>query len=136
MKIRNTYTKSNLLFSLIVIISGIVMLTFDIFFYPSLLPKVITTDNSQWIEQSGYVFYIVFILGILIESYGIYRILQYLTFKVSHNDDLTFKQVMVQHSSELATTKSDIKKQQVSVFRIILDILNDKKYFRFFLPIT
>ncbi len=68
------------------------MLTFDILFYPSFLPKVITTDNSQWIEQSGYVFYIVFILGILIESYGIYRILQYLTFKVSNNDGLTFKQ--------------------------------------------
>ncbi len=71
------------------------MLTFDIFFYPSFLPKVITTDNSQWIEQSGYVFYIVFILGILIESYGIYRILQYLTFKVSNNDDLTFKQTVL-----------------------------------------
>lgn len=133
---RNTYTKSDLLFSLIVIISGITILTFDIFLYPSFLPKVITTANSQWIEQSSYVFYIVFILGILIEVYGIYRILQYLTFKVSNNDDLTFKQVMVQHSSKLTTTKPDIKKQQVSVFKIILDILNDKKYFRFFLPIT
>jgi hypothetical protein len=139
-KNKNTYTKYNLLISLIVIITGISILGFNFIVYPFLLPKIITAGNSHWIEQSSYIFYIVFGLGIAIEISGIYRILQYLTFKFyseNNEDSLTFKQEMMWLSSKLSTPKPfSMKKQSISILSIILDMINNKKYFRFFLPIT
>jgi hypothetical protein len=137
---KNTYTKYNLSISLIVIITGISTLSINFILYPFLLPKIITEANSQWIEQSSYIFYIVFGLGIGIEIYGIYRILQDLNFKFyseNNEDSLTFKQELIQSPSKLSKTSPFImEKQPISIPRIILNMINNKKYFKFFLPIT
>jgi len=137
---KNTYTKYNLSISLIVIITGISTLSINFILYPFLLPKIITEANSQWIEQSSYIFYIVFGLGIGIEIYGIYRILQDLNFKFyskNNEDSLTFKQELIQSPSKLSKTSPFImEKQPISIHRIILNMINNKKYFKFFLPIT
>jgi hypothetical protein len=138
----NTYTKYNLSISLVVVITGISTLVINFIIYPFLLPKIITEADSQWIEQSSYIFYIIFGLGIAIEIYGIYRILQYLNFKFyseNNEDSLTFKQELIHSSSsKLSNTNPFIMKKQqpISIPRIILNMINYKKYFKFFLPIT
>ncbi len=141
-KNKNTSTKNTLSISLILIITGISILFFNLIYYPFLLPKIISTSNSHWIEQSSYIFYIVFTVGLVIESYGIYSLLQYLKYKYikSNNNSLAFRKEMLQSSDIIARTPPLImkkeKQQSTSILGIIIDMINNKKYFRFFLPVV
>ena len=47
----------------------------DIFVYPHLLPKIWTSQNSIWIEQTGYIFYIVIFAAIASAAIGLIRLL-------------------------------------------------------------
>ena len=140
MKNNYPHYKYNLSISLTAIVTGISILSFNIIIYPSLLPKIISSANSYWIEQSSYIFYFVFGLGIAIGIFGIYGILQYFNFKYSkyHRDNFNLKYEIIQSPFDLssATRPFILKNQPISIVEIILDMLNNKKYSRFFLPTT
>jgi hypothetical protein len=46
------------------------ILPLDIIYYPSLLPKIINSQNSFWIEQTSYIFYSLLIGSFILVIYG------------------------------------------------------------------
>jgi hypothetical protein len=66
--------KSKLL-SISLIVSAIAVIIVDIFVYPILLPNIWTSQNSIWIEQTSYLFYIVIFAAISSAAIGLIRLL-------------------------------------------------------------
>ena len=57
------------------IVSGIALIIANIFVYPSLLPKITwTQQNSVWIQQTAYLFYIVILTAIASTAIGFIRL--------------------------------------------------------------
>lgn len=56
------------------IVFGIALIIADIFVYPSLLPKIWTSQNSVWIQQTAYLFYIVILTAIASTAIGFIRL--------------------------------------------------------------
>ncbi|MDQ6668021.1 MAG: hypothetical protein M3Y53_07325, partial [Thermoproteota archaeon] len=94
------------------------LLVLNFLFYQSFQPVVITDENSIWVQKISYVFYTLLFGGIALTAFGIHK-----TFRVSNNgiDYIT---------SFLSSPNS----HPYSLSKIIINILNDKKYFRFFWP--
>ncbi|MGB0026063.1 MAG: hypothetical protein WBP64_04430 [Nitrososphaeraceae archaeon] len=57
------------------IVSAIAVIIVDIFVYPSFLPKIWTSQNSMWIQQTAYLFYIVIFIAIASTAIGFIRLL-------------------------------------------------------------
>jgi hypothetical protein len=129
---------------IILILAGIVILFFDFFYYPQLLPKVITSKNSQWIESSSYIFYAIFVSSIIIEILAIRKIIRFLSLKFNNYDnDVDEKSIKPSswfssfHSkSNLSPYGNDKKRESFSIMKILFNMITDKKSNIFFLPAT
>jgi hypothetical protein len=88
-------SKSKLVF-VFLIVSVITVIIADIFLYPLLLPKIWTSQNSIWIEQTGYLFYMVILAAIVSAAIGLIRLLVLSNplYRIKDNDDNTFASVI------------------------------------------
>jgi hypothetical protein len=89
-------SKSNL-FAVFLIVSAIAVIIADIFLYPLLLPKIWTSQNSLWIEQTGYIFYIVIFAAMASAAIGFIRLLILsipLLYNSIDNGDNTFASII------------------------------------------
>ncbi len=123
---------------LAVVLAATLVIISSIIFYSSLLPKTITTSNSNWIQQSAYIFYLILAFGIFAEAFGLHRIFRFLK-KYANRNYLDFEN----ENDSTTIANNNTLNEQITVtghiygaFRIILDICSNKRYFRFFLPIT
>jgi len=90
---------------------GMGIVAFSILLYPTFLPKIITSENSAWIQQSSFIFYGLVFGSIILTAIGIHKM-----FKAwSHG--------------VISSTN-----YPPSLSRIIINAVTDKKYFRFFWP--
>ncbi len=114
---------------------GISIILLSVIFYPSFLPKIITNANSNWIQQSSYIFYILILVGFIANVFGIYYFSKFIKIKYGFTNDCLSK--LYNSTTSLKSSKTEkIKSQYYPIVRIILSIINDRKYFRFFLPIV
>jgi hypothetical protein len=84
--------------------------------YPLFLPRVISQENSIWIDQISYIFYAVLFGGVIFTAFGIRKLMINLRLSSS------------------TTSANSLSNSFPSIFEIIISIVNDKKYFRFFWP--
>ncbi len=124
------------LIGIMLIFIGVSIILLSIVFYPWFLPKIITNANSNWIQQSSYIFYVFMCSGFILNIFGIYFFYKFLKIRYEITNDSLSK---LNNSS--TALKSSIKKDKIitkrySIVRIILSIIHDRKYFRFFLPIA
>jgi hypothetical protein len=124
--------------SIILILVGIVILISNILYYPLSLPNVITSENSQWIQSSSYIFYIIFVSSIVIEIIAIRKTINLLALKYKEPG---YK------STNIPSTLSTISKSNplshkdkeylpISLWKILFNMITDKSSSFFFLPIT
>jgi hypothetical protein len=106
----------NLLTPYCIIISGIGELCSIIALYPALLPHIITQENSIWIQQTGYIFYALLLIGIILISYGLYKFYKQRSFCINF---------LSKHNKLLA-----------NLFSILFKVLGNKKYLRYVGPIS
>jgi hypothetical protein len=94
---------------------GALILILDFLSYQSFQPLVITDENSVLIQKVSYVFYMLLFSGVVLIALGFLKMIQ-----VFHKgkDYQPLPANMLPHS----------------LSKIIVNILNDKKYFRFFWP--
>jgi hypothetical protein len=109
------YQSNKLSFSLIS--AGVGIVIGIIVSYPLFLPAVISQENSIWIDQISYIFYALLVGGVIFAAFGIHKLFH--TWNSGINERLS---------------SSPSSNSYPSVFNIIINILNDKKYFRFFCP--
>jgi hypothetical protein len=129
---------------IILILAGIVILFFDFFYYPQLLPKVITSKNSQWIESSSYIFYAIFVSSIVIEILAIRKIIRFLSLKfINYDNNVDEKSIKPSswfssfHSKpNFSPNGKDKKRESFSMMKILFNMITDKKSIIFFLPAT
>jgi hypothetical protein len=89
--------------------------------YPLFLPTIISHENSTWIDQISYIFYAVLFGSIIFTTFNIHKIFQKWNYRID----------------TLLSSPSSVKPLSVSsssLSEIIINIVNDKKYFRFFWP--
>jgi hypothetical protein len=92
---------------------GVLILILDFLSYQSFQPLVITDENSVLIQKVSYIFYMLLFSGVVLITLGFLKMIQ-----VFHNYYQPSPTNMHPHS----------------LFKIIVSIVNDKKYFRFFWP--
>jgi hypothetical protein len=97
---------------------GIGILITTLISYPSFLPTTISSENSVSINQISYIFYTLLIGSTILSAFGIRK-----TFR------MWSCMTNVSSSSSLSPLSSSS-----SISEIIVSIVNDKKYFRFFWP--
>lgn len=114
---------------------GISIILLSMIFYPLFLPKIITNANSNWIQQSSYIFYILILSGFIANIFGIHYFLKFLKIRYGFTNNCLSKLYNSTTSLTLSKKEKIIAKYS-PIFRIILSIINDKKYFKFFLPIV
>jgi hypothetical protein len=115
----NQYQSKNVSIGLISV--GMGMVIGIIVSYPLFLPTVISQENSIWIDQISYIFYTVLFGGVIFIAFGIHRMFQTWDNKINERSS----------SSPSINSSSD---PYPSIFEIIISIINDKKYSRFFWP--
>jgi hypothetical protein len=93
-----------------------------IVYYPLFLPRVISQENSIWIDHISYLFYAVLFGGIVFTAFGIRKVFQMCNYKMN------------ERQSSSSSSSSSLSNSYPSIFEIIISIVNDKKYFRFFWP--
>jgi hypothetical protein len=98
---------------IIVTSMGIGILITTVISYPSLLPTTISSENSIWINQISYLFYILLVGSIVLTVLGIRKTLHLCGCRINSSLNLS---------------------SSFSISEIIVSIVNDKKYFRFFWP--
>src|SRR4051812_32146684 len=98
------------------IIVAISILSLDIIYYPSLLPKIITSQNSFWIEQTSYIFYSLIVGSFILVMYGC-RCL-----------------CMQKENTLPVLSASSQTGSYLGLFKIINNIISNKNYFRIFWP--
>jgi hypothetical protein len=92
--------------------------------YPLFLPTVISRENSIWIDQISYIFYAVLFGGVIFAAFGIHKVFQMWNYRIN-----------VRFSSPSSSSINSLSSNsRSSIFKIIINIVNDKKYFRFFWP--
>jgi hypothetical protein len=104
---------------ILAIIVAIFILSLNVIYYPSILPKTITSQNSFWIEQASYIFYTLLVGSLILLMYG-------------------FRCLCMQNpttSSLLLSTYSQ-SGSHFNLFRIVNSVLSNKNYFRIFWPAT
>jgi hypothetical protein len=107
---------------------------------------VITSENSQWIQSSGYLFYIIFVMSIIIEILGIYQMIRSLALKFNNYDNYTYKDSITPssslssyfpHSKQNSSSQDENKQQEsFTTLKILFNMITDKKSIIFFLPVT
>jgi hypothetical protein len=141
----------------VLILIGIAILISDFLYYPLSLPKIITSENSQWIQISGYIFYLIFITAIAIEILAIKKTIKFLTNNFKNNDkDKESKSHILSSlslplpssipkiespsshpESEIPSNKALEKQHQpYSLWKILFNMITDKTSIRFFIPIA
>jgi hypothetical protein len=127
----------------ILIMVGIFLFIFNILFYPLMLPKIISSANSQWLELSVYIFYSIYVTSITILIIGISRTIRELShnyyygfnnkykLKLSRFNRFFFRSLSRSDLSE--DLNRDIKGNLVSICGILFDIIHSKKSLTFFL---
>jgi len=90
---------------------GIGLVVFSILSYPTFLPKIITSENSAWIQQISFIFYGLLFGGIILTAIGIRKMFKAWSYEINSSTNYP-----------------------PSLSRIIINIVTDKKYFRFFWP--
>ena len=103
---------------------GIVILLTSIIIYPSFLPRIITHENSVWIDLMGYIFYALLFGSLILTAFGIN--------KTFHKWD--YRTSIPPSSSSSPQSFNCVPPFSHSLYKIIIKIVNDKKYFRFFWP--
>jgi hypothetical protein len=105
---------------------GVGTLVLSIIFYPSFLPAVITEKNSTWIQQVSYIFYGLLFGSIIMTAIGIHRTYRVWRYRI----DLS----LLSSTPQSPPPPTAINSPPISITKIIINILDDKKYFRFFWP--
>jgi hypothetical protein len=117
------------------IIIGIVIFFTSIFYYPISLPKIVSSGNSEWIQDLGYIFYGLLISSIILFAYGIrqfVKIWQYKVFGLS-SEWLSRNSVDAHASlSYLVVSSSSLLSSLFALLKIIVSIICDKRYSKFF----
>ncbi len=133
---------------IILILVGIVILISNILYYPLSLPNVITSENSQWIQSSSYIFYIIFVSSIVIEIIAFRKTINLLALKYkeprykSTNIPSTLSTSFPSNASSSTISKSnplshkDKEYLPISLWKILFNMITDKSSSFFFLPIT
>jgi hypothetical protein len=103
--------------------TGIAVPLVMIIYYPLFLPRIISYENAAWIDQISYIFYAVLFGSIIFTAFNIHKVFQMLNHRINKS---------------FASSSSPYSIRQLSLirslFEIIISILNDKKYFKFFWP--
>ena len=94
---------------------GVLILILDFLSYQSFQPLVITDENSVLIQKVSYIFYMLLFSGVVLIALGFLKMIQ--VFHKGNNYQ-----------------PSPTNMHPHSLFKIIVSIVNDKKYFRFFWP--
>lgn len=94
---------------------GVLILILDFLSYQSFQPLVITDENSVLIQKVSYIFYMLLFSGVVLIALGFLKMIQ-----VFYNVN--------DYQPSPTNTHSH------SLFKIIVSIVNNKKYFRFFWP--
>jgi hypothetical protein len=114
---------------------GISIIVVSMTLYPLMIPKIVTSANSNWIQQSSYVFYILLLASFIMVSLGIYLLSKFLKFRYGDDNDPLSKSY--DSIATLTSPNKDREKAKYqSIFRIIFGIVSDRKCHRFFLPIA
>jgi hypothetical protein len=109
---------------IIISLIGIVILLTSIIFYPTFLPRIITHENSVWIDLMGYIFYALLFGSLTLTAFGINKTFHIYDYRTS-----------ISSSSSLPPQSFNcVPPFSHSLYKIIIKIVNDKKYFRFFWP--
>jgi hypothetical protein len=95
------------------------VLTVDFFLYPSLLPSTISQDKLKQIEVTAYAFYALFVSGLLTIGYGIHTLIFRVYERTSPSD--------VDKS-----IKSPLLLALVSIFRMAITIMAERRYYKYF----
>lgn len=95
----------------VITIVGIGLVVFSILSFPTFLPKIITSENSAWIQQLSFIFEGLMFGGIFLTAVGFHKMFKAWNYET------------------ISSTK-----YPPSLSRIIINIVNDKRYFRFFWP--
>lgn len=140
---------------------GIAILISNFLYYPLSLPNIITSQNSQWIQSSGYIFYFIFVAVIVIEILAIKKTINLLDLKFN-NDDKGYNKKNIglpissqssppltplakleasstQADSEIKISKitqSQQQQQPVSIWKILFNMLTNRSSSILFIPIT
>jgi hypothetical protein len=94
---------------------GVSILILDFLSYQSFQPLVITDENSVLIQKVSYIFYMLLFGGVVLTALGFLKMIQ-----VFHKEN------------NYQPLPANLLPYSLS--KIIVNILNDKKYFRFFWP--
>src|SRR5437764_7263303 len=94
---------------------GILILILDFLSYQSFQPLVITDENSILIQKVSYVFYMILFSGVALTAFGFLKMIR-----------------MLHKGNDYQPSPANLLPHALS--KIIVYILNDKKYFRFFWP--
>jgi hypothetical protein len=108
---------------------GIGVLVLNFILYPFLLPKIITSQNSIWIEQAGYIFYFVLLGSIILTAFGINKIFQVWSYN-KVNLALPLPSPSPSPTESLLQSTNTL----ALLTKIITGVLSNKRYFRFFWP--
>jgi len=139
---------TKIILPIILILVGIVILISNILYYPLSLPNVITSENSQWIQSSSYIFYIIFVSSIVIEIIAFRKTINLLALKYkeprykSTNIPSTLSTSFPSNASSSTISKSnplshkDKEYLPISLWKILFNMITDKSSSFFFLPIT
>ncbi len=111
----------NAMRSLIIIFLGISVLTVNFFVYPSLLPSTISQDKLKQIEATAYAFYALFVSALFTVGYGI----QALLFSMYGKKTWPLADVGKSVRSRLILFI-------VSLFRIAIEIMTDRRTYKYF----
>jgi hypothetical protein len=103
---------------------GIIILLTSIIIYPSFLPEIITHENSVWIDLISYIFYALLFGSLILTAFGIY--------KTFHKWD--YRTSILPSLSSPPQSFNCVPPFSHSLYKIIIKIVNDKTYFRFFWP--
>jgi hypothetical protein len=118
------------------IIVGIMILFTSIFYYPLFLPKIITSGNSEWIQDLGYIFYVLLSSSIILFAYGIRQILKICQYKVFGLSSEWFSRKSVDAHASLSyiavSSSSSLISSLFALLKIIVSIICDKRYSKFF----
>jgi hypothetical protein len=101
----------------IVISTSLLIILFDVVYYPSFLPKIITSDNSYLIVLASYIFYSVLLGSFLLIICG-------------------FRSLRVQRKKTKDSSYLPTPPKLVGLLNIIGDTLSYKKYSLMFWPIA
>jgi hypothetical protein len=109
---------------IIISLIGILILLTSIIFYPTFLPRIITHENSVWIDLIGYIFYVLLFGSLTLTAFGINKTFHIWDYRTSISSS----------SSSPPQSFNCVPAFSDSLSKIIIKIVNDKKYLRFFWP--